>query len=155
MLLSFSNLHLLTLEDIMVTFQVFDNYFSANIVLSRLQQEGINCYLRDEFSITIDPLLSNAAGGIKLMVSKQQYDEALVLMQQFEKDALQHVECPKCFQHTIEKLVQHIKPDWRVKLVRFFVPDFENDLETVYHCNNCGFETKTFPEKYAWYNDPE
>ena len=48
----------------------YDNYIYANIVLSMLQDSGINCHLKDEYTITIDPLLSPALGGIKLMVAR-------------------------------------------------------------------------------------
>jgi hypothetical protein len=47
----------------------YDNYIYAHIVLSMLQDSGINCHLKDEYTITIDPLLSPALGGIKLMVA--------------------------------------------------------------------------------------
>ena len=53
-----------------VTIRTFDNYFSANILLTRLRHAGIECYLKDEYTVTIDPLLSNAIGGIKLIVKK-------------------------------------------------------------------------------------
>jgi hypothetical protein len=43
----------------------YDNYIYAHIVLSMLQDAGINCYLKDEYTITIDPLLSPALGGIR------------------------------------------------------------------------------------------
>jgi hypothetical protein len=42
----------------MVTIQTFDNYFNANIQLTRLRASGIECYLKDEYTVTIDPLLS-------------------------------------------------------------------------------------------------
>jgi hypothetical protein len=60
----------------------YDNYLYANIVLSMLQDSGINCHLKDEYTITIDPLLSPALGGIKLMVARPQVDRALELLAQ-------------------------------------------------------------------------
>jgi molybdenum cofactor biosynthesis enzyme MoaA len=42
----------------MVTLKTFDQYFSANILRSRLEAEGIICLLKDENTVTIDPLLS-------------------------------------------------------------------------------------------------
>ncbi len=33
------------------------------------EEEGINCWLKDENTVTIDPILTNAIGGIKLMVA--------------------------------------------------------------------------------------
>jgi hypothetical protein len=58
----------------------YDNYIYAHIVLSKLQDSGINCHLKDEYTITIDPLLSPALGGIKLMVAAPQVDRALELL---------------------------------------------------------------------------
>jgi hypothetical protein len=47
-----------------------------------LQDAGINCHLKDEYTITIDPLLSPALGGIKLMVAGSQLERALELLEQ-------------------------------------------------------------------------
>jgi len=58
----------------------YDNYIYAHIVLSMLQNAGINCHLKDEYTITIDPLLSPALGGIKLMVAGSQLERALELL---------------------------------------------------------------------------
>jgi Putative prokaryotic signal transducing protein len=58
-------------------FGSFDNYINASILLSRLQQEGIQCYLKDEFTNTI---LFNAVGGIKLMVADMDLERAKSLI---------------------------------------------------------------------------
>ncbi len=50
----------------------YDNYLSAHISMNRLRAEFINCHLQDEYTVSIDPLLSNAVGGIKLMVAEAQ-----------------------------------------------------------------------------------
>ena len=59
----------------------FDNYVYAHIVLMKLQDAGINCHLKDEYTITIDPLLSPALGGIKLMVAAPQVERALDMLE--------------------------------------------------------------------------
>ncbi|HEX4849323.1 MAG TPA: DUF2007 domain-containing protein, partial [Puia sp.] len=59
-------------------------YINANIQLGMLMDEGINCHLRDEYIITIDPLLSNAIGGMKLMVYESQAGRALTLLENVE-----------------------------------------------------------------------
>jgi hypothetical protein len=64
----------------------FDNYISAHIVLSRLQDAGINCHLKDEYTITIDPLLSPALGGMKLMVVASQVQRAIEVLEEPESD---------------------------------------------------------------------
>lgn len=58
----------------------FDNYIPAHIAMGRLKEEFINCYLQDEYSVTIDPFLSNAIGGIKLMVAETQVERALEIL---------------------------------------------------------------------------
>jgi hypothetical protein len=60
----------------------YDNYIYAHIVLSMLQDSGINCHLKDEYTVTIDPFLSPALGGIKLMVAGPQLERALELLEQ-------------------------------------------------------------------------
>jgi type III secretory pathway lipoprotein EscJ len=59
----------------------FDNYIEANIVMHMLQHHDINCHLKDEYTITIDPFLSPALGGMKLMVHQSQVERALELME--------------------------------------------------------------------------
>ena len=64
----------------------FDNYVTANITLGMLQNAGINCHLKDELTITIDPLLSPMLGGIKIMVYEPQAQRALELLNEREKE---------------------------------------------------------------------
>lgn len=63
----------------------FDNYIPAHIALGRLKEEFINCYLQDEYSVTIDPFLSNAIGGIKLMVAETQLERAREILNSQEE----------------------------------------------------------------------
>ena len=69
-----------------VQLRSFTNYFEAHIVMGSLQEENIACWLKDEYSVTIDPLLLNAIGGIKLMVPEAQAERAWEILQEFEKN---------------------------------------------------------------------
>ena len=66
----------------MVIIRTFQNYFSAHIALTKLRDAGINCFLKDEFTVTVDPILSNAVGGIKLVVVNEQAEEAIELLKE-------------------------------------------------------------------------
>jgi hypothetical protein len=55
-------------------------------MLQQLEAEGIRAYLQDEHTVTINPLLTNAIGGIKLMVYKDQVPRALELLSQLEAE---------------------------------------------------------------------
>ena len=70
-----------------IQIRAFDNYVSAHIVMAMLLDAGINCHLKDEYTLTIDPLLGPALGGIKLMVAGPQIDRALELLKQTERGA--------------------------------------------------------------------
>jgi len=62
----------------------YDTYINASLLQGRLENEGIICYLQNEFSVTIDPLLTNAVGGIKLCINKDQVERAIELIEAFE-----------------------------------------------------------------------
>jgi hypothetical protein len=63
-----------------VQLRAFDNYISAHISMTMLQDAGINCHLEDEHIITLDPFLSPALGGMKLMVYPTQAERAEALL---------------------------------------------------------------------------
>lgn len=65
----------------------YDNYIPAHIAMGRLKDEFINCYLENENSVTIDPFLSNAIGGIRLMVAESQAKRAIELLDEDDKQA--------------------------------------------------------------------
>ena len=67
-----------------IQLQSFDNYVEAHIVMGNLQEQNINCWLKDEYSVTIDPMLLNAIGGIKLMVAEAQIERAASILQQLQ-----------------------------------------------------------------------
>jgi hypothetical protein len=62
----------------------YDNYIDAHLMLGRLRDEFINCHLLNENSVTIDPFLSNAIGGIKIMVAESQVERALQIVNEIE-----------------------------------------------------------------------
>ena len=74
----------------------FDNYINANLRMMQLQEEGINCWLKDEYTVTIDPILTNAIGGIKLMVHETQKDRAADLLRIMINKEKENRPCPNC-----------------------------------------------------------
>ena len=64
-----------------IPIRAYDNYLNANMDMGMLQAAGINCHLKDEYTITIDPLLSPALGGMKLMVEEAYLQEALSMLE--------------------------------------------------------------------------
>jgi hypothetical protein len=67
-----------------VQLRSFDNYISAHISLTMLQDAGINCHLQNEYILTLDPFLGPALGGMKLMVYSTQAERAEALLEEVE-----------------------------------------------------------------------
>ena len=62
--------------------RAYDNYLNANMDMGMLQAAGINCHIKDEYIITIDPFLSPALGGMKLMVEEADMEEAKAMLRE-------------------------------------------------------------------------
>jgi len=116
----------------------YDNYVNANMHLSMLEEQGINCHLKDEHTITIDPLLSPAIGGIKLMVAEPQADRARQVLKEAEMEWLKTVPCPACHQLSLQKIVRvtEFTTLWG-KLKSMLANGQEKEVKAYYQCDSC------------------
>lgn len=131
-----------------IVIKTFDNYFLANISLTKLRDAGVECYLKDEYTVTIDPILTNAIGGIKLVVKKEDYESAIQLIQQFDREYLEAVQCPKC---STANFLQVTKPgvgNYATAILTWFFASYSIAPQKVYQCQNCGYESETLPVNY-------
>ena len=55
-------------EDKIITFQSYYDPMLAHIVRTRLEANGLPCYIADENVIGINPLYNQAMGGVKLKI---------------------------------------------------------------------------------------
>lgn len=83
------------------TLKTFDNPIEAHILRTRLENDGIPCYLFDEHSVTINPLYNVTLGGIKLKVNSSDFDEASQILESIKStaptnDKGEALKCPKC-----------------------------------------------------------
>ena len=136
----------------MVTVRTFDNYFSANIMLGRLRDAGINCYLKDEYTVTIDPILSNAIGGIKLNVNEHDAEMVLGVLKKFDEDYLKTVTCPQCNAYNILLVPKQGAGNFLTAILTWLFSSYAVSAENVYQCQSCGYESKSLPENVAEYN---
>ncbi len=129
----------------LVTVKTFDNYFSANIILSRLQSEGVECYLKDEYTVTIDPILCNAIGGIKLVVKKT--DEAIVvkLLRQYQIEYMLAATCPQCGSNSFSYIPKPKVSNYLTAILTWLFANYAVAPEYIYQCGNCGYECKELP----------
>src|SRR5215212_2823126 len=126
-----------------VPLRTFDNYIEANIVLSMLMASGINCHLKDENTITIDPLLSPALGGIKLMVYYTQTERAWELLEEAEEQYLKSIPCPVCKAHALKIISVTKKYQCRLSaIINMLVSGKSVEIVKIYQCSNCGYDFK-------------
>jgi len=124
-----------------VQIDTFTNYIDANLVLGRLQNEDINCWLRDENTVTIDPILANAVGGIKLMVAEAQAERAIELLNAFRKEKKSAIKCINCGSDNVEFVSTPRKSsNWLGAIAGFILGDLAIPVDKVYHCFDCGKE---------------
>jgi hypothetical protein len=116
----------------------YDNYVSARIALGRLQEDGIDCWLKDENTVTMNPILGNAIGGIKLMVLSSQAQEALAILNGLQAAHKATLSCPFCGSHNIELVSSPRKSiNWISAITTFFFSNYALAAEKNYHCFNC------------------
>jgi len=128
-----------------VTLRSYDNYFLANITLTKLQDAGIECYLKDENTVTIDPILSNAIGGIKLVVKEDDAAEAKEILQLFDEEYLKSVKCPRCGAAEITLITKPGVSNYLTAIFTWLFSSYAVGSEQIYQCGNCGYESKTMP----------
>ncbi|BAO75787.1 hypothetical protein [Winogradskyella sp. PG-2] len=105
----------------------------AQITKSKLDTEGIRTMLLDEKTVDSDPLISQAIGGVKLLVHNDNLEEAIVIYNQiraYEKDEQGNaIVCVDC-----ESTKILIAEPARKNIFYMLFPFFE---KRKYRCNVC------------------
>ena len=123
--------------------------YSAEAIIfkGKLESEGVEVFMRDNYTVDSNPLYSNAVGGVKLYVNNDDFDKATNVFSDISQYSLDDNKklrkCPKCGAEQIE-MVTSIKD-----LKSFLAFLFSGFLMTIpfyakhkYKCDNCKFEFK-------------
>lgn len=131
----------------LVTLRTFEYPIQAHIYKGKLESAGIKAFLFDEHTIGIDPLLSQALGGVKLKVYKSDESQARSLLGEISPyivaDDGTPRACPNC---GAAQLVRQTSVREKRSLLFFLIGLFTSSLpivtHEVYRCENCAFEYK-------------
>jgi hypothetical protein len=124
-----------------VLLQTYNNYIDAHIARGQLEDAGITCWLRDENTVTTNPIWTHAVGGIKLMVVVDELEEARNILKTIKEERTGAFVCRKCSGHNVEYISTPKKPsNWLYAFLSFFLGDFAFAPGKVYHCFDCGHE---------------
>jgi hypothetical protein len=121
---------------------VFENYIDAHIAMGQLEESGIECWLKDENTVTMDPILTQAVGGIKLMVAANDVPDAMTLLSAY-RNSREKISCPSCGSDNVEVVTTPRKmSNWLGAFVGMFLGSYALGVDKVYHCFDCGAETE-------------
>lgn len=139
----------------LITVKTFDSYFLANIILGRLQSEGIECYLKDEATVTMDPILTNAIGGIKLVVKKEIAAEVTSILKQYDQEYLNAATCPQCGAHQFSYIAKPGITNFLTAIFTTLFGSYAVATDYVYQCGQCGYESERLPGFGNFQNEEE
>lgn len=133
----------------LITARIFDNPIDAHLLKSKLENEGVNCYLFDESTVTLDPMISNAVGGIKLKIEKSDTEKVKNLLQQIEsspykKENDELLACPNCQSSNIVVGVKKLKgiAGFFSLFISLLMMIYPVSLNRVFICKDCDTEFK-------------
>ena len=138
------------MEDIFELIGSYQYSSEAIIFKGKLESEGLEVFMRDNFTVEANPLYSNAVGGVKLFVYQKDYLKAKEIISQVSQYSLDEndklLKCPNCNAEQVE-MVTSIKDS--KSLFAFVFSLFLGVLFYVllpfysrykYKCRKCNFE---------------
>lgn len=130
-----------------VTLKVFDQYIDAHLLKTKLESEGIRCFLFDENIVTMDLFYSFAVGGIKLKVTAADLILAERILKEIEKtdlytDAGERLCCPQCKSTDLYLGFKSFKnlSGILALLISLFFRTYPLYYKNVYRCKTCSKE---------------
>ena len=119
--------------------KTFLNPVDANITKGLLESNGIEAFIFDENILSVDPILTTALGGIRLMVRSSDYEDALSIIKEVDEENIReesNLKCPFCASSDI-KIIN--RPNWLYFIIMLFTftstPTAGNRKK--YVCNVC------------------
>ena len=119
----------------------------AMIFKGKLESEGIEVYMKDNYTIEANPLYSNAMGGVKLYVRNEDLGSTQEILSQISEVSLDDnnkpIKCPNCGAEQIAMFtsIKDLKSliSFTFSTLLLGIP-FRTKHK--YKCNKCKFEFK-------------
>ena len=121
----------------LVTIAIFEYVSDLQVLKTKLESEGIQVVLKDENVLNSDPMISQAIGGAKLQVFKEDAEKAIEIYDAIRSYAIGNdglpIICPNCGARKSESYYE------RKSIFYKLFPFFE---KRKYKCLNCNMITK-------------
>ncbi len=121
-----------------ITIKTFDNSIDAHLLRIELENEGIEAFIYDEHTVTVFPLYSNAVGGIKVKVLKEDLAHAQSIL--LANTAL--IICPNCKSQNVLTNYKSMKgaKGMLSAFLSLFTVTYPFHYEVVNKCRDCNEE---------------
>lgn len=131
----------------LVTVARYETSIKAHIVKAHLEGQGLVCFIFDEHLIDMNPLYSNAIGGVKIKVRRRDLEEAAGLVQALEEkpytnDNDELITCPNCGSDKYYSNFNSIRNPGSIlaMIASFAIAVFPIYRKQVFRCKNCDTE---------------
>ena len=132
-----------------ITIKTFDNPIDAHLLRSKLESEGVRCFLFDENIVGLNPLYNVTVGGIKLKINEDDSDKVKAILAEIENSPFtdeydEVISCPKCQSKDIIAGFKSMKGIRGIisAIVSFVLMVLPVYHDSVYRCRNCETEFK-------------
>jgi DNA-directed RNA polymerase subunit RPC12/RpoP len=135
-------------DDKIVTFESYYDPMLAHIIRSRLEANGISCFIADENTIGANPLYNQAVGGVKLKIFERDLEKCREILAtegdlheqdhfEIDEETNTYVVCPYCASTNVSNIAgDKDKDQWPVLgTIMNLVNPFNTQMN--WHCNNC------------------
>lgn len=129
----------------LVTIAIFDLAHDAHLLAAKLDANGIPSVIADELTNTINPLYTQATGGIKVQIHEADIQRAQEVLGEIKAHGYLdseggQVQCPKCHSKKLSKAVRGTKSlkSWLGFFVGALVASHPLHTDALVICDDCG-----------------
>ena len=125
------------------TIAVFSYPAEAVVIKGKMESEDITVFLKDEFSIATDPFATNALGGVKMQVYKEDFIKAMGILESSNPDLLKnrvdYVKCPDCGKRDAREIINiTTATTFSDKMTAILYSLLPIKQKHHFQCRNCG-----------------
>jgi len=133
-------------NDKIITFESYYDPMLAHIIRSRLEANGISCFIADENIIGANPLYNNAVGGVKLKIFEKDIERCREILAtegdlhesdhfEIDNENNTYVVCPYCASTNVTGIAKDENETGMLSSFVNLINPFSSQKN--WHCNNC------------------
>ncbi len=133
------------MENKLITIATFPDALKAQIMRGRLEAEGIPAFIADEHTITNQPYLYMAYGGVRLQVIEHDRERALAIIKIREPFVALDTtpeplsdQCPNCHSRKVEEVTLARSRSFLTLLRNWLTSRTSELVVRRFKCHNCG-----------------